>query len=687
MTRIKWIVIVCALLMIGSLPTVASASVYPGYNYAYDEKARPSPLPYLPEKTISGLELGTTMLNSPEDLFVGADDQVYVADTGNHRILVLDRKLRLQRIIASFDNGGRADTFNSPQGVFTDPDNGDMYIADTMNKRVVVLDAEGSLVSIIGEPQSSIIRSNFHYAPIKLAMDKAKRIYVVSKSAYEGILEFDLDGNFKGFIGTNRVKFNPLDLLWKRISTREQRSQMVLFVPLEFNNVDVDEDGFLYTTTSEVNSNEPIKRLNPSGVDILRREGFFPPKGDLQYLEVGSVTGSSTFVDIVADDAGIYHALDSKRGRIFTYDKDGQLLHQFGGIGNQQGRFKAPVALDTLGDRIVVLDKGLGRLTVFAPTNYGGWIRQAVVAHFTGDAERSTAAWRQVLRLNRNNEIAYIGIGKALLKQEEHQEAMRYFQLGNNRKYYSEAFKRSRERWLERNFGAVVGGIALAAAAIWAARRWARRKPAALYSEAGVWKTPFYAMLHPFNGFWEMKFEQKGRLKIAFGIVLLLVFTIILKRQYSGFIVNFNDPTELDSVNELLYIVLPFLLWCVANWSLTTLMEGEGKFKEIVMATAYAFMPLIAVYLPQILLSQVVTREESSFYYLLDALAMLWFVWLLFVGTMTVHQYTVGKTIATMLLTIVMIGVILFICLLLFSVTQQMISFFVSLYNELSFRM
>src|SRR5690606_6786141 len=129
----------------------------------------------------------------------------------------------------------------------------------------------------------------------KLAMDKAKRIYVVSKSAYEGILEFDIDGNFKGFIGTNRVKFHPLDLLWKRLSTREQRSQMVLFVPLEFSNLDVDSDGFLYTTTSEVNSNEPIKRLNPSGVDILRREGFFPPKGDLEYLDIGSVPGSSTF--------------------------------------------------------------------------------------------------------------------------------------------------------------------------------------------------------------------------------------------------------------------------------------------------------------------------------------------------------------------------------------------------------
>jgi hypothetical protein len=193
-------------------------------------------------------------------------------------------------------------------------------------------------------------------------------------------------------------------------------------------------------------------------------------------------------------------------------------------------------------------------------------------------------------------------------------------------------------------------------------------------------------MLHPFNGFWEMKFENKGRLKIALGILLALVVTVILKRQFSAFIVNDHDPDELNSLRELMYVALPFLLWCVGNWSLTTLMDGEGKFREIVMATGYALLPLMVIYLPQMAFSHVMTLEESAFYDFLDVIAVLWFVWLLFVGTMTVHQYSVGKTIATMLLTVVMIGIILFLGLLLFSVVQQMVSFVGSVYREMTFR-
>lgn len=686
----RWLLFLTALMISALVPvtSVHAAASAPSYLYSYDQESHPAPQAYTTAAVLHAQDSGAGKLSSPEDLFISAEGDLYIADTGNHRIVILKRDGTLLRTIDSFDNAGQKDSFNAPQGLYIDPDNGHLYVADTGNSRVVELQPDGTLVKVMGAPQSSIIRSNFQYMPIKLTMDKSKRIYVISKSAYEGILEFDNDGEFTGFVGTNRVRFNPMDLLWKRLSTREQRDQMELFVPLEFNNVDIDAEGFLYTTTSEIDSNEPIKRLNPSGVDILRREGYFPPRGDLEYLEVGSTPGSSTFIDVVADEAGIYHALDSKRGRIFSYDKDGNLLHIFGGMGNQQGRFQAPVAVDTYDEHIYVLDKKLGVVTDFTPTPYGGALRQAIIAHAGGEAELAAEKWQEVLKLNRNNEIAYIGIGKSLLKQDENKEAMAYFELGNSRKYFSEAFKRYREEWVEANFGLIVGSIALVIAVPWVTLTLIRRRrQQAHYVDAGVWRNPFYTMLHPFNGFWEMKFEGKGRLWMAGGVVLTLVLTMILKQQYSGFIVNTTDPSELNTFKELLFVLLPLALWCVANWSLTTLMEGEGKFKEIVMASAYALIPLIVIYLPQIVLSHVVTREEAAFYYLLDSAALLWFVWLLFIGTMTVHQYTAGKTIVTMLLTLVMIGIIIFLGLLLFSVFQQMVSFIISIYNEIEFRM
>ncbi|MBO9604429.1 MAG: YIP1 family protein [Paenibacillaceae bacterium] len=198
---------------------------------------------------------------------------------------------------------------------------------------------------------------------------------------------------------------------------------------------------------------------------------------------------------------------------------------------------------------------------------------------------------------------------------------------------------------------------------------------------------PFRLLLRPFAGYDDLKHEQAGRLSVALGLVLLLVLVAILKRQYAGFLFNFTDPRQLNSWDELKLIALPFLVWCVANWSLTTLMDGEGTFREIVTATGYAVTPLIVVYAPQIALSHLLTLQEGAFYYLLQSLAGAWFVWLLFIGTMTVHQYSVTKTIVTMALTLVVIGIIIFLGVLFFSLIQQMIVFVQSLYQELSFRM
>ncbi|AZN43858.1 hypothetical protein EJC50_22720 [Paenibacillus albus] len=668
------------------VPTASAEAEDEGYNYSYWGEAAPAPDAYRAERVIYGDDLGVGKMAAPQDLYI-SDTGVYVADTGNNRIIVLNNELTTELVISEFDNAGAKDAFNKPEGVYADGE-GHLYVADTGNKRVVELAADGTFIRVIAEPHSTLIRGSFQYAPIKVAVDKAQRLYVISRGAYEGVMEFDSGGEFSGFVGTNRVKFNPLDLFWKRISTKKQREQMEQFIPLEFNNIAIDDDGFMYTTTVEENADRPIKKLNPSGVDILRSEGYFPPKGDIGTVATGSIPGSSIFADVTQDVGGMYSALDSKRGRIFTYDKDGNLLYMFGGLGAEQGKFRSPAAIGMMGEKAIVLDKDTGRLTVFAPTRYGSLIRDAVVSLDNGKSEESSEAWSNVLKLNSNFEVAYIGIGKSLLKQGENKEAMTYFKLGNNRTKYSEAFKRYRKQVVMDHFGMILLSIAGAVALVVGVFKFVRRRAAGsgYYEEIGVLKNPFYTMVHPFNGFWEMKFEKKGRVKIALGILLLLALFTIIKRQYSGFVVNFNNPSALNSINELKYVILPFLLWCVANWSLTTLMDGEGKFKEIVMATGYSLLPFVIIYLPQTLYSNVITGDESSFYHLLDTIAILWFIGLLFVGTMTVHQYSAGKTIVTMLLTLIVIGILLFLGVLFFSMLQQMISFVASIYHELSFR-
>jgi len=197
---------------------------------------------------------------------------------------------------------------------------------------------------------------------------------------------------------------------------------------------------------------------------------------------------------------------------------------------------------------------------------------------------------------------------------------------------------------------------------------------------------PFYVIVHPFKGFWELKYDKKGNWIVAMAIVFLVSLASMFQYQYSGFIVNTHSPYSFNSLVQLRNVILPFFLWCVANWSLTTLMDGEGKFGEIVISSAYAMLPIFMLFVPATIYSRFITQEETAFYYYLNGFAVVWFLYLMFVSTMTVHQYTVVKTIVTIGLSVVCMGFIVFLGMLFFSLIQQMYSVYFTIYRELQFR-
>lgn len=679
--KIAFTLIIAAYMLLVAAAAPMHASAVPGYNYSVWGEAEPAPVPYVARQVIYGADLGIGDFSEPQDVFVGPDRQVYVADTGNNRIVILDERGRLVRVIDAYKNGEVKETFQKPDGLFVDR-NQQLYIADTHHRRVVQLNARGEFVKVVQAPQSPLLPDNFQFVPQKIAVDHAGRIYVISQGNFEGIMEFDAAGEFRAYVGTNKVRFSAADLLWKKISTQEQSRQMVLFLPVEFNNLDIDSRNFIYTVSPGSRAGNAIQRFNPHGSDVLRRLGNNPPVGDI----VGKLP--SLFIDIVADRSGMYSGLDSQRNRIFTYDREGHLLYQFGGTGGGEGDFRQPTAIAMLEDEVVVADAKANRITIFEPTRYGLMIRGAVVAQQTGEETRAAQLWQDVLKLNANNELAYSNIGKVMLSNNDYQGAMKHFRLGYNRDDYSEAFKRFRQQFLWNHFGSLLASTIAAVAALMLAFRWqAKRRRNVAYTEIGIYQAPVYTMLHPFKGFWELKYEQKGRVRLACLFMLLLVIVVIVKRQYTGFVFNYNRLYELNSLEEFSYIAIPLLLWCVSNWSLTTLMDGEGKFSEIVVVAGYALLPIILLLSMQVGLSNLATREESAFIFLLQALAYLWFVWLLFVGTMTIHQYSIWKTVSTMLLSLVMMGFIVFIGLLCFSLFQQMYMFLLSLYREVSMRL
>lgn len=438
---------------------------YDTYNYDYYSDMKLTPAAYIPDGTIRDNDWGIGGLNAPQDMNIIEDGTIYIADTGNNRIVVIDKNYQLVKVIDSFDNNGTADSFSSPTGIYVSLNN-NIYIADSGNKRVVMLDMNGTLVQIIENPQSDVLEEGFVFTPLKISVDYADRVYVIAKNMFQGIMAFDANGNFTGFTGKIEVTITTAEKIWRKFTTKEQRSKQQLFIPTEFTGMEIDEDGFIYATSVDSLGKQSVRRLNPKGEDVIRKGGETATlSGDAYWRLAGDYSGASRIVDVVVRDKGIYSIIDSTRGRIFSYDHEGNLLYVFGGMGTQEGTFQTPTAIDTIGDKILVLDAGRNAIMSFVPSRYGSLINEAIGLRYDGDESQAVLRWQEVIKLDSNFELAYVGIGKSYLSSGENKLAMKYFKLGKNQEYYSIAFKRYRNEILKDNLEYVLSGVIILIAA------------------------------------------------------------------------------------------------------------------------------------------------------------------------------------------------------------------------------
>lgn len=467
-----WLIPVVILLITSNcLSASANSNVpYQTYNYDYWRDIYYTPAAYIPKGNLSGTDIGIGEMMNPQDVFVADDGRVYIADTGNNRIIRLRPDMTLDIIIDSFKNGDTPDTFNKPSGLHVTKEN-ELYIADTDNFRVIALKEDGSLLKDISNPTSEVLEEDFEFKPINVTVDYANRVYVIVKNKTQGIMAFDEYGDFTGFSGTIKVSITAYEKFWRRLSTKRQRERQVQFIPTEFTGVDIAPDGFVYATNVDTDSKQSVRRLNPKGQDVIKKntnnggqEGIL--SGDLYYRLGIEYAGPSRIVDIVYRDNGIYSIIDMVRGRIFTYDHEGNLLYIFGGMGSQEGTFKMPVAIEMKEDMILVLDAYRGELMSFAATRYGDLINRAVALRFDGDEASAVELWKQVLELDGNFELAYVGIGKSYLAAGDNKKAMKFLKLGMERGYYSIAFKRYRDDILKDNLGYILTGASLIVLAV-----------------------------------------------------------------------------------------------------------------------------------------------------------------------------------------------------------------------------
>jgi len=672
---------------------VEEEPMYESFTYALIEgkvQTLKSPAPYRVEAQVDTDSLGVELL-TPSDVCVYEED-VYIVDSSNNYIIHTDKNFRLLETIKGFSYEGKMQTFAAPEGISVTKDA--VYIADTGNKRIVVLNKDGSCRSLILAPQDDTLAEDLVFSPRKIAADGKGRVYTVVKGAYEGIMELYEDGTFGGYVGSIPVQTDPWTLIWKQFMTKEQREKMQKFIPVEYTNLAADKDGFLYTVSVAADKQDSIRRLNAAGKDILNRNslGMIPVTGVVEKADSFPADGElSAFVDIAVDYEGVCYALDSEYGRIYAYDEFGNLLYVFGGRSTgQTGTFPRASAIALLDSKVVVADSVTGKILLFSRTVYGEQIALGIQQYNDDHYLESIETWNTVLKYNRHFVLAYSKIGQALYQLEDYDTASSYFVKAGDQTNYSKSFSRQRDAWITDHFTWILLGTALVIIVIvliWSGARCVLKKhPIKAGGVLDCLHYPMYVIIHPFDGFWDLKYEKRGRKWVATLLIILTIVAFAMERSLSGFAVSAVPDRKLDILYELQFVLVPLILFLTGNMAITTLMEGKGTFGQLYTAVGYALTPLVLIKIPMTLISNVLTQDEAMYITLLNAIAIIWVAMLLFAGLLSTHEYTAAKTVGTVVLTAASMAIICFICVLFFSLFSELVGFVYTLVQEMQYR-
>ena len=668
------------------------------YNYNLQGESVPAPDSYLPVREIRGE--AEDEWNAPADLYV-RDEVIYLLDNGNNRIIRLDGAGNTLGILAI---DPQEVSLQDASGIFVDTD-GKIYVTLTEQQTVEVFDQDGTRLQSIQPPASNVIASDVVYAPSKVAVGNDDRIYVVSTNVYQGILQFSKEGEFLRFFGSNRVTESLSTVIgnfFRRFFTNAQKSQMEQVLPTELSSLDIDERGFIYSS-SAVNddSKNELKKYDVEGNNILAYD-HSPAQdvvmgtgdyGDIEFLyDTQNYLNKNrkidtAFRDLAVDEDGFIYGLDTERDKVFQYDGNSNLLAIFGIAGNQAGNFVEPVAVDTLGERVLVLDRGRNCVMVFEPTAYSTDLKAAVTLYNQGLFQESEEIWLRVKARNENLALVYEGLGNARMVQGDYEGAMAYFRLASDKNGYNEAFALQRDETVAKYFYLLFAGvvIVLVAAWIWLARKTRETKPFSIYQKKRV--NPFYTALHPFDGFEAVRFQEKGSVLYACLVIAAVFLARMLSIRATGYVFNSYAGQVVNLPYEFFQVVILFLVFTGSNYAISELNNGKGFYRHVFISTAYCLLPYVLCSLVATGLSTVLTLREAVLYTGISSLGLWWSVILIVISQIQIHMYSFGKTLCSLLLTLFGMMCVAFVAITLFSLLGQLGSFIQNIYNEIVFRL
>lgn len=497
-------ILVTLVMAVTAFVTVVHAEdPYPSYNYNAWSVAVPSQNGYIVKDTIDGRRIGLDRLSDPndplfisetepatltdaKDFFLSPKNEFFIVDTGNNRIIHTDINFNLIGCYKTFtgskvvvekidETTGETTKYiptglNAPYGIYVDK-NDIMYIADRDNQRVVKCGLDCEIITEYTRPETELYNSVSFYCT-KVLVDAAGNVYVICPAVNRGAIMFSPSGAFMGYYGANRVEVTAEAIrnrLWRKIASDDQLASLTNITPVEYANFDVDDEGFIYTVTEVADATtDAVKKMNPAGYNILESttNAANMTFGDQQSITYSGTTYATRLTDISVGDNGIINILDYTSGRIFQYDKECNLLFVFGcDQEGQRGGFDNPNAIECLGDLVYILDGRNNDITVFEETLFGDYVHQAVKMYNEGLYEDSLDLWYEVIKRDGNFNMAYEAIGRALLNQDKHDEAMKYFKVAFSDVNYDRAFEAKRQDLLRDNFTLYMVIILLAVAA------------------------------------------------------------------------------------------------------------------------------------------------------------------------------------------------------------------------------
>lgn len=460
--------VLCCLLLQGAAAPTVFAEPYEVYSYDRWGEAIPSQAGYVPEKSISGRDLGAGDMSEPTDMFFAPDGTLWIADSGNDRIIVTDPEV--SEVIRIWDTftmpDGSGTGLSSPQGVFVTDER--IYIADSGNSRILVCDTSGRVETEITKPESGVYDQKKTFQPRRVIADKAGNVYAVLGNITSGAAMFAPDGSFTGFYGANRVQPTAeiiSDHFTGLFISDERRARRTRAIPSGISSFDIDGDFIFTCTSSSTQTTDTVKKLGAAGNNIFAGMevtfGDYTPMYDTSQNRVMQ----SAIVDIDISGDGSINCLDFTAGRIFQYDKDCNLLFIMGAEAKQLGGFDHAAAIESREDRLYVLDSAKNTVTVFAETDFGSLVHYAAGLHNAGFYEEALEPWYEVLRRDGSYRRAYIGVASALLRREDYKGAMKYAKLADAGKIYDKAFEGWRRQWLHDHGSVLAAGIAAAVCA------------------------------------------------------------------------------------------------------------------------------------------------------------------------------------------------------------------------------